>query len=94
MLNTHGYPMYGLDEASEATGNWPPNSCGYTQISYNTATGTVLTSDHADPDSWTRYPDKAIITVCGAYRHMSAQDIADRIAVRMDQRKAGPSVPM
>ena len=87
MPNTYEYPMHGLDEASDATGHWPQHSGGYTQISYNTETGAVLTSEHADPDSWTRYPDRAVITVCGAYRYMSAQEIAERIVSRMNQRK-------
>ena len=87
MPNTYGYPMYGLNEASDATGLWPQNSTGYTQISYNTETGAVLTSEHADPDSWTRYPDRASITVCGAYRSMSPQEIADRIVSCMNRRK-------
>ena len=87
MINTYGFLMYGLEEASDATGHWPKNSGGYTQISYNTATGAVLASNHADPDSWTRYNDRSIITVYGAYCHMSAQEIADRIASRMNQNK-------
>ncbi len=87
MPDPYEYPMYGLKEASDTTGLWPQNSRGYTQISYNTETGAVLTSEHIDPDSWTRYPDRAIITVCGAYRYMSPQEIADRIVSRMNQRK-------
>ena len=87
MPNPYEYPMYGLDEASDTTAHCPQNSTGYTHISYNTATGAVLTSEHADPDSWTRYPDQAIITVCGAYRSMSAQEIAEKIVSCMNQRK-------
>ena len=46
MINKYGLKMNNLRAASGNTINWTPRSGGYTQISYDRATGDILTSDH------------------------------------------------
>ena len=78
MLNKYGLKMSGIKKASAATVNWSARSGGHTQISYDRATGEILTNDHIG-QSWTEYHDPDVITVCYTNRHMTMQEIADAI---------------
>ena len=78
MLNKYGLKMSGLKKASAETVNWRVGSGGHTQISYDRATGEILTNDHIG-QSWTEYHDPDVITVCYTNRHMTMQEIADAI---------------
>lgn len=86
-INKHGLKMRGLKSASGDTKNYGRNC--YIQISYNTRTGEVLTDYHCSigGNSWTEYHDAAIITIGNTNRHMSMQDIADKIAEEIEWRQ-------
>lgn len=78
-VNTYGLKMIDLEKASKATADWPRSSGGCTQISYDRTTGQIYTNDHVG-DSWTKYHDENVFTICFTARHMSEQEIADKIA--------------
>lgn len=84
-VNKHGLKMRGLKAASGDTQNYGYYSGQYIQISYDTETGDVLTDYHYSlgQNSWTEYRDPAVITVCNTSRHMTMQQIADRIAAEV-----------
>ena len=79
-INKHGLKMHGLKSASGDTRDYGRNC--YIQISYNTRTGEVLTDYHCSigGNSWTEYHDSDIIRIGNTSRHMTMQEIADRIA--------------
>lgn len=79
MIDTYGIPMHGLEAASRATIDWPNNSRYNTQISYDLETGDIITNSHVG-ESWTQWNDPHTITICIAYGHMDAQEIADCVA--------------
>lgn len=85
-INTHGLKMQGIKKASGDTCNY--SSGRYIQISYDTETGEILTDYHCSlgHNSWTRYHDPAIITICTADYHMTMQEIADAIAEKIEAR--------
>ena len=89
MINTYGLKMNGLRKASGNTINWTPRSGGYTQVSYDRATGEVLTNDHVSLGytSWTEYHDPATIHVCNTSKHMTMQELADAIADRVAMQR-------
>jgi hypothetical protein len=78
-INTHGIKINGLRKAAHETKGLSPYGDVRTQISYDRDTGDIYTNDHIG-DDWSRYYDPAVITVCFAKRHMTQQQIADRIA--------------
>lgn len=80
-INTYGLKMLGLKKASGATCSWS----GHTQISYDTSTGEVLTSDHIG-NNWTEYHDPAVLYVCHTSRHLTMQELADLIHQRVWER--------
>ena len=82
-IDTHGYMMRGLGEASRRTANWMANyGCdGRTQICYDTAAQRVLTQDLTGT-SWTML-DAHVIYVCETAVHMTQQEIADAVADAM-----------
>lgn len=84
--NTYNLKMKGLKKASGATVNWSPRSGGHTQISYDMATGEILTNDHIG-ESWSVYHDTDIITVCHTSRHLTMQQIADAICKAVTERR-------
>ena len=90
MIHKYGLKMNNLRAASGNTINWMPRSGGYTQISYDRATGVVLTNDHVclGYNSWTEYHDTAIIHVCNTSKHMTMQELADAIAERVAMHHA------
>lgn len=77
-VNKHGIKMSNLREISEETVN---NNQGYSQISYDTATGELLETWHVGSAdcSWTVYHDPSIIHVCNTRRHMTMQQLADAV---------------
>ena len=77
-INKHGLKMKNLKAVSGATVN---NSWGYSQISYDMATGELLEAWHVGNcmTSWTEYHDPDVINVCNTSRHMAMQEIADAV---------------
>jgi len=69
------YNIIGADAASRATFDAPKGTSINTQISYNRATGEVITTEHASLEDWTRYNSPDIVTICYINRHMSADAI-------------------
>lgn len=78
-INTHGLKIINLRKVSSETVN---NPVGYSQISYDKATGELLEAWHVgDPlTSWTQYHDPDIIHVCNTCKHMTMQQLADAVA--------------
>ena len=85
-LTTHGLIMRGIRKASGETVDWDPRSGGYTQISYDMATGDIMTNDHIG-ESWSKYHDPDVITICHTRQHMTMQEIADAIAQKVSEHK-------
>lgn len=81
-LKKHGLKMNGLKAASGETQNYGYYSGCYVQISYDTRDGQVLTSFHCSlgQNSWTEYHSDKIVHICNTSRHMTMQEIADKIA--------------
>lgn len=81
-INKHGLKMTGIKAAAAETSGLNPHDHGYVQISYDTATGDILTNYHYSigQNSWTQYNDSNIITVCYTHEKMTMQAIADAIA--------------
>lgn len=77
-LNTYGIKMVGIKKASAATIN---STRGYSQLSYDKATGEILESWHiGNPTtSWSEYRSRDVIHVCSTSVHMTMQQIADAI---------------
>jgi hypothetical protein len=84
MLNTHGIKMHGIKAAAHETTHAAPYGA-YIQISYNPATGDVLTAYHVSGNSWTQYQDPEIIHICNAHERMTMQAIADAVAEAVKQ---------
>ena len=91
-INTHGLKMVGLRKASGDTRDYDRDfyarSC-YIQISYDRDNGEIITDLHSDwGRTWeTHYHDPAVITICTTSRHMTMQEIADRIAETVGEAK-------
>lgn len=81
-VNTYGHKLVNLRSVSGATVN---NPLGYSQISYDTATGELFENWHSGtPEtSWTHYHDSTIITVANTSKHMTMQQIADAVHARL-----------
>lgn len=82
-LEKYGIKMQGLKRAAGETKHlnyWN----GYTQISYDRADGEVMAKYHVDVNDWTRYRSNSIISVCNAREPMTMQDIADAVALALD----------
>lgn len=77
-INTHGLNLTNIEEASEATTDWPQGSGGYNQIAYNQNSGEIIVTEHVG-DTWTEYGDPDIVRICDTTIHISAQRIADII---------------
>lgn len=76
-LEKYGIKMQGLKKAAGETKHlnyWN----GYTQISYDLADGEV------DVNDWTRYHSETIIPVRNTREPMTMQDIADAVALALD----------
>ena len=92
--NTHGYVMHGLRRASGETKDLTGYYSGrYVQISYDRATGDILTDYHVSlgQNWWTQYHDPEIITVCNAVVPMTMRQIADAIVRRMADVHEAPA---
>lgn len=77
-LNTYGIKMVNLKKTSGATIN---SRNGYSQISYDKATGELIEAWHVGSpmNSWTEYHDRDVIHVCNTSRHMTMQQLADAV---------------
>lgn len=85
-VNKYGINMLNLRKVS---GQTVDNPIGYSQISYDTATGELLESWHpGDPlTSWTEYHDQDAIHICNTRKHLTMQQIADAVRDRLDEKK-------
>ncbi len=83
-INTHGYKMVGLEEASKSTDNYAKGSGCRDDIYYDQDTGEVWTRFFAGENEWCEYRDDAIIKVGATARHVSAQAIADMVAYELE----------
>lgn len=85
-INTYNLIMKGLRKAAGETHGLNPCDAGYLQISYDLSDGEVLTDYHYSlgQNSWSVYRDPNIIFVCNADRQLTMQEIADKIADRME----------
>lgn len=79
-INTYGIIIKGLRKASGETQNYTDDT-RYEEIFYNRETGEVWTKFQCSigQNNWTQYHDPAIIKICNTSRHMTMQQIADRI---------------
>lgn len=86
-INTHGIKMVGLRKASGDTRNYYDSR--YIQISYDRDNGDILTDLHSDwGRTWeTVYHEPGVIKICTTSRHLTMQEIADRIAEAVDEAK-------
>ena len=84
-IDTHGLKMIGLRKASGYTENYPESSGEYVQVSYDKATGDVLTTYHVSLgyNSYTEYHDENVISVCYTRQHLTMQMLADIIAAKV-----------
>ena len=78
--------LKGLRNAASETRNSLPNRNCYIQISYDQDDGTILTDFHCSigQNSWSRYRDHSIVTVCITSTPMTMQEIADEIKRELD----------
>lgn len=91
-INTHGLKMVGLKKASGDTRDYDRDfytRSNYIQISYDRDNGEILTNLHSSLgyNSWSEYHDPAVITICYTSRHMTMQEIADRIAETVEDAR-------
>lgn len=84
-IDTHGLKMIGLRKAAGYTENYSRDSGKYVQVSYDKATGEVLTTYHVSlgNNSWTEYNDANVILVCFTRHHLRMQTIAELIAAKV-----------
>lgn len=85
-VNRHGIKMLNLRKVS---GQTVDNPIGYSQISYDTATGELFEDWHYGDSltSWTQYRDPDVIHVCNTRKHLTMQQIADAVRDRLDEEK-------
>ena len=89
-INTHGNKMVGVKAASGDTKSIGLRGAPtYTQISYNMATGEVISDVFFDfsGSSWVEYHDSHIITIGNLHKPTTMQEIADLIAYRIAYRR-------
>lgn len=82
-IEKYGIKMQDLKKAAGETkglDGWN----GYVQISYDLADGEVMAEYHVSVNDWTRYRSNSIISVCNAREPMTMQDIADAVALAID----------
>lgn len=86
-INKHGLKIVGLKKASGNTVNYNDDSA-YDEVFYDRRTGEVWTVYQYSLgwNSWTVYHDSDIIKVCNTARHLTMQEIADRIFVAVQER--------
>lgn len=84
-INKHGMKMKGIKKAARET-KWLQDGC-YVQLSYDRATGLILTDWHCSigSNTWTVYHDSNVITVACAYSPKTMQEIADVIFREVSQ---------
>lgn len=85
-LNTYGLKIRNIKAVSGSTVD---NPAGYSQISYDTATGELLETWHAGSPmtSWTQYREGSVITVVNTSRHMTMQQLADAVHMALEQMR-------
>lgn len=82
-LNKYGIKMNGLKAAAGETKALCPYGTLHIQISFDRATGDIITDWHT-AGSWSEYHDTDIINVGTAKTPMTMQEIADAIKRRLD----------
>ena len=82
-IEQYGIKMQDLKKAAGETkglDGWN----GYVQISYDLADGEVIAAYHTNVNNWTRYHSETIISVRNTREPMTMQDIADAVALALD----------
>ena len=82
-LEKYGIKMQGLKKAAGETkclDGWT----GYGQLTDDRADGEVIAACHVSVNSWTRYHSETIIPVRNTREPMTMQDIADAVALALD----------
>lgn len=74
-LNKHGLTINNLKAASGATGG---SSQLHTTITYDRETGDLYTFDLVG-ENYIRIDDDSILFIADTYRHLTMQEIADRV---------------
>lgn len=78
-INKHGRRISHLKAVSGSTADCIPYGKLYVQISYDTRSGELIAREHLR-GSYTDYRDEpAIVHIANAYKHMSMQELADRV---------------
>ena len=86
MTNTHGMTIKGLRKASGATVKCAGSS--YSQIVYDMEDGTVSEYYHWTENEWTDFgADSKKVTVCNTRKHMTMQEIADKVYETVNELK-------
>lgn len=85
-LEKYGIKMQGLKKAAGKT-KWLDGWNGYVQISYDRADGEIIAAYHTDVNDWTRYHSETIIAVRNTRDPMTMQDIADAVALALDEMR-------
>lgn len=85
-LEKYGIKMQGLKKAAGET-KWLDGWSGYVQISYDRADGEIIAAYHIDVNDWTRYHSETIIPVRNTRDPMTMQDIADAVALALDEMR-------
>ena len=87
-IDKHGLPMRGLKDASGRTYNEQRSSDWHYMVFYNTVSGEVWTAEVYGRNSWVVYAyNPEIIRVADVRKHMTMQQIADRVHEVVELRK-------
>ena len=86
-VDKHGYIIRNLRKVS---GETIDSDKGYSQISYDTTTGKLLSAWFVGTkgNTWWVYDDRNIITVAFSNKHMTMQQLADAVRDAMREYQA------
>lgn len=89
-INKHGLKINGLKKASSDTQDYGYYSGKYIEIFYDRESGDVITKFQYSlgQNSWTVFHDDGIIKICNTSKHMTMQEIADKIKAVLDEPAA------
>ena len=78
-VNTYGLTIKGLKKASGCTEDYGFYSGRYSEIFYDRSTCEIRVIDQVSHNSFTVSNDPDFVKICSTYRHMTMQEIADKI---------------
>lgn len=81
-VNKYGLNIKGLKKVSGETENYRCYSPAYNEIFYNMESGELWSKYQYSlgQNWWTQYDDGNIIKVCNTQKHLTMQELADRVA--------------